>query len=119
MKKYKIGDIIKCQVTGIENYGIFVNVDVNYSGLIHISEITYNFVRNINDYANIGDFIYCEVIEIDDFTRKMKLSIKDLDYKNSGNLKKIVESERGFKPLEEMLPKWTREKVDELKNENI
>lgn len=117
MVKYKIGDIIKCKVTGIENYGIFVSVDEIYSGLIHISEITYNFVRNIRDYTNVGDIIYGKILGIDENECKMKLSIKDLDYKNTGRLKKIIESETGFKPLEDMLPKWTIEKLNEFKKE--
>lgn len=113
MKEYKIGDIVKCCVTGIENYGVFVKVDNNYSGLVHISEITYNYVKNIDDYVKIGDLIFCEIIEINkDF--KMKLSIKDIDYRGTGHFKKIIESEHGFNPLKAMLPKWTKEKLDEL-----
>ena len=36
---YKIGDIIEVEVSGIENYGIFVKAEDDYTGLIHISEI--------------------------------------------------------------------------------
>lgn len=115
MSKYKIGDIVKCKVTGLENYGIFVNIDDNYKGLIHISEITYNYVRNINDYAQIGDYIFAEIIEIEESAMQLRLSIKDIDYKNTGQLKRIIESEHGFKPLEEMLPKWTCDKLTEIK----
>ena len=39
MDSFKVGDIIKGQVTGIESYGIFINVNSEYNGLIHISEI--------------------------------------------------------------------------------
>ena len=53
MSKYEKGKIITGCVTGVENYGIFVTLDEYYSGLIHISEISNNFVRNINDYVNI------------------------------------------------------------------
>ena len=37
---YKIGDIVKGKVTGIENYGIFLLMEDGYTGLIHISEIS-------------------------------------------------------------------------------
>ena len=114
MEMYKVGDIVRCKVTGIEDYGIFVNINENYNGLIHISEITYNFVRNINDYSSIGDFIFARILEIDSKEYKMKLSIKDLDYKNSGRLKKIIESEKGFNPLKDMLPIWMEEKLNEF-----
>ena len=55
--KYAIGKIVTGKVTGIEKYGIFVNLDDYYSGLVHISEISDSFVRNIDDYVNIGEYI--------------------------------------------------------------
>ena len=48
MAKYKIGDIVQGCVTGIEKYGVFVNLDEYYTGLIHISEVSDLYVRNIN-----------------------------------------------------------------------
>ena len=41
---YKIGDTVKGKITGIQKYGIFVAVDNEYTGLIHISEISNAFV---------------------------------------------------------------------------
>ena len=49
MLKYEKGKIVTGHVTGIEKYGIFVNLDEFYSGLIHISEISDGFVKDIND----------------------------------------------------------------------
>ena len=49
MTKYKKGSIIRGTVTGIETYGVFVSCDEYYSGLIHISEISYSYVKNITD----------------------------------------------------------------------
>ena len=59
--KYENGKIIKGCVTGIESYGIFMSFDEYYSGLIHISEISNNFVRNVNDYVNIGETIRVKI----------------------------------------------------------
>ena len=44
---FKVGDTIKCVVTGFKEYGIFVRVNDEYNGLIHISEISNNYIRNI------------------------------------------------------------------------
>ena len=63
MGKYKSGDIVTGCVTGIEKYGVFVSLDDYYSGLIHISEISDGFVRNIHDYVKIGETINAKVIE--------------------------------------------------------
>ena len=53
MTKYAKGKIVEATVTGIENYGVFVNLDDYYSGLIHISEISHGFVRNINNFVKV------------------------------------------------------------------
>ena len=51
MEKVKKNDVIKVKVTGVQKYGAFVNSeDNNYDGLIHISEISYGYVKNVNDY---------------------------------------------------------------------
>lgn len=116
--KYDIGSIIKCQVTGIEKYGIFVKVDDNYSGLIHISEISPGFVRNIEDYVLVGNMIYAKVLEVDEDNLKIKLSIKGLDYKHNKNHPGSLEQGEGFLPLKEHLNIWIDEKLEEIKKNN-
>ena len=54
------GDIVSGKITGIKDYGAFVQVD-EYCGLIHISEFSDGFVRNINDIVAIGDVVSVEV----------------------------------------------------------
>ena len=115
MKKIKKDSIIQGQVTGIEKYGIFVNIDSFYSGLIHISEISDGFVRDVNDYINIGETIFAKVLEVDEEHLKVKLSIKNIDYKNIKDFPKVIELGRGFAPLEEKLDFWIEAKLKELK----
>lgn len=117
MKDYKKGDIIKGQVTGIENYGIFINVDAYYDGLIHISEISSDYVREIKDYVNIGETIYVKILDVDEKNLQIKLSIKDIDYKIKRKPNRVVESKNGFKPLAKALPKWVSDKLKEIDNE--
>ena len=117
MTKYKKGKIVKATVTGIESYGIFVSLDEYYSGLIHISEISHGFVKNINDFVNIGDMIYAEIIDIDDQLCHLKLSIKNINYKSQERIKKrkIIETPLGFKTLAYKLPIWVDENVKKVK----
>ncbi len=116
MSKYKEGKIITGCVTGIEDYGVFVNFDDYYTGLIHISEVSKLFVRNINDYVKLGQQIRCKILEVNDEEKHLKLSIKDIDYQiGEKKLKKIVETEHGFNTLKEKLPVWIDDKLDELK----
>ena len=115
MSKYERGKIITGCVSGIENYGIFVTLDEYYSGLIHISEISSNFVRNINDYVNVGETIKAKVVDVDDENSHVKLSIKDIDYRiNNRKKSKIVETNNGFLPLKLHLDSWIKDKIDEI-----
>ncbi len=116
MAKYEKDRIVTGCVTGIENYGVFVGLDEYYSGLIHISEISNGFVRNINDYVNIGETIKVKIVDVDEESCHLKLSIKDIDYReNRKNRQKIVESGMGFKPLKDNLDMWIKEKQEEFK----
>ena len=78
MEKYEVGKIIKGKVTGIENYGIFLNIDNKYTGLIHISEISEQYVKNVQDYVNLNEKIKARIIGIDVKNNQLKLSIKDV-----------------------------------------
>ncbi len=119
MSKYEKGRIITGCVSGIENYGIFVTLDEYYSGLIHISEISNNYVRNISDYVNIGETIKAKVVDTDEDNYHVKLSIKDIDYRINNRRKgKIVEISAGFNPLKNNLDKWINDKLKEVNREN-
>lgn len=117
MLKYEKGKIVTGQVTGVEKYGIFVSLDEFYSGLIHISEISDRFVKDINDYVNIGETIKAKIVEIDENSYHLKLSIKNINYRINGKPKfKLREVARGFQPLEEKLSGWIENKVKEIES---
>ena len=74
MAKFRKGKLTRVTVTGMESYGVFVSCEDYYTGLIHISEISNGFVKNITDFVNIGDVIYAEILDIDDYDGHLKLS---------------------------------------------
>jgi general stress protein 13 len=110
MSKYKIGDIVKGKVTGIEKYGIFLLMDDGYTGLIHISEISEKFVRNVFDYVQLDEIIISKIIEVDESSKRLKLTIKNFDYRIEDS--KENEDQGGFALLREKLPEW----ISEYKN---
>ncbi len=114
MPNYQIGDILEGVVTGISEYGAFIHIDDRFSGLIHISEISNHFVKNIEDYVTVGENILCEVLDIDKRVYHMKLSIKNINYKLIPRYGKIKDYKNGFKPLQMKLPIWIREKLKEI-----
>lgn len=112
MEDLKVGSVVKGVVTGIQSYGIFVKVNEEYTGLIHISEITEKFVKDVSKYANVGESIYVEINDIDKKNKKCILTVKGLNYRIVEN-PKIRESVRGFTPLKQHLPIWIEEKLKE------
>ena len=61
--KYNINDVIYVTITSVIPYGAFVKADDEYTGLIHISEISHGFVKNISDFVHIGDLIFVEILD--------------------------------------------------------
>lgn len=113
---YKIGKIIEVEVTGIEGYGIFVKAGYNYTGLIHISEIDNNYIKDINKYVKLGDNIYANVIGVDKATKHLKLSIKNMNYNDNNHGRRIIkENINGFLPLHNKLDEWIEETLEIMK----
>lgn len=115
---YHTGDIIKVTVTSIENYGIFVKVDERYNGLIHISEMSDNFVSNVRNFAFPGEDIYAKVMDVDVLKNQMKLSIKSINYRLTNKKGRMMESPNGFSKLKECLPIWIDTKLKEIECKN-
>ena len=72
-EKLAVGDTVKGVVTGVVDFGAFVNVD-GIEGLIHISEISWERVENPGDYVKVGDSVDAKIIAID--KDRLSLSIK-------------------------------------------
>jgi len=119
MNENMTGQIIKGVVSGIEDYGIFVKINDQISGLVHISEVSNGYVRNIRDYAEVGDDIYVEVLELNKKDNHAKLSIKNISSKSGTRIevRKIVETEHGFETLQKKLPQWIEENIKNNKKQ--
>lgn len=74
-EKLAVGDTVKGVVTGVVDFGAFVNVD-GIEGLIHISEISWERVSNPSDYVKVGQTIDAKIIAID--KDRLSLSMKQL-----------------------------------------
>ena len=74
-EKLTVGDSITGVVTGVVDFGVFVNVE-GIEGLIHISEISWERVNNPGDYVKVGQTVEAKIISID--KERLSLSIKQL-----------------------------------------
>lgn len=73
--EFGVGSILEGKVTGITKFGAFVSLPGNKSGLVHISEIAYSYVNDINEFLSDGQTVTVKVIGID-ANNRINLSIK-------------------------------------------
>jgi small subunit ribosomal protein S1 len=73
LAKLKVGDVVEGVVTGVIDFGVFVNVD-GIEGLVHISEISWERVDDPRKYVKVGETIEAKIIAID--KDRLSLSIK-------------------------------------------
>jgi len=107
MENYNLGDIVKGKVSGVEDYGIFLLLEDGTTGLVHISEISDSYVREVGDYASVGQTLSAKVIGFDETHEKLRLSIKVLN-EASKSKRKIKETASGFTNLAKNLEIWVK-----------
>ncbi len=113
MNNIKVGKIVEGQVTGVTKYGIFVSLEDNYVGMVHISEVSNGFVSDLEHKFTVGDIVKVKILSVDEEKLQVKLSIKKVKI-NNRNKKVIPEIGSGFGMLKDNLPKWVSEKMNEL-----
>ncbi|KRL37352.1 CvfD/Ygs/GSP13 family RNA-binding post-transcriptional regulator [Liquorilactobacillus uvarum] len=125
--EYRIGMIVEGKITGIQSYGAFVTLKDNTQGLIHISECRHGFVDDIHKYLKVNQTVEVRIIDIDEYTQKISLSLRCL-VKNSNDLDKLGTKIRcehkhywtsrhvdvGFKPISERLNAWITEAMIDM-----
>lgn len=77
----KVGEIVSGTVTGITNFGAFVKLSENETGLVHISEVSHDYVSNIKEYLKVGQKVEVKVVEVDS-KGKISLSIRQAKKKS-------------------------------------
>ena len=100
IKNKKVGDIVKGKVTKIFNFGAIVRLEEGVDGLIHISEISLEPVKNLSDKLKIGDVVQVKIINIDEKEQKIGLSLK------------AIEEEKNKKMEEKILKEYNNQQLD-------
>ena len=108
----QVGEIVFGNVTGIKSYGAFVRVG-DYSDLIHISEFSDDYVKDINEIVSIGEEVAVYVVEIDEENKQLKLSYKKANVLPARLLER-VHIYKGFNALEIQLEKWIDEAYEKI-----
>ena len=120
----ELGTVVSGKVNGITSFGAFIDLPQNKKGLVHISEVSSDYVENINDYLKDGQDVKVKIININD-KGEIRLSIKKAkDPKNEKNLKvskvtlkseKKPVKKQSFEDMMSMFKIASEEKMSDLK----
>src|SRR5438552_15931494 len=70
------GSVVEGTVSGITHFGAFVALEGGATGLIHISEIAYEYVRDVRDHVKVNDRVKVKVLQVNPTNGKYDLSLK-------------------------------------------
>lgn len=101
-----VGEICEGVVTGITQFGAFVKLDDEVTGLVHISEVADSYVRDVSEHLAVGDTVYVKVMSIGG--GKVALSIKRAE------IERRASNERFESKLAEFM-KSSNEKLTQLR----
>lgn len=113
-EKFSVGDIVKGKVTKITNFGAFLDLGNSIEGLLHISEVSNEKVKKLEQVISIGQELDVKIVTIEPEARKIGLSLKGIE----------KTSEQESKPQEEQIDTKTsndigEEKVDTKASDDI
>lgn len=77
--KYTPGSVVTGKITNFTDFGIFMEIEEGIEGLVHISEISQKRVKTSSELYNVGDVVSAVVKSIDPKSKKIRLSIKELE----------------------------------------
>ncbi len=116
--KYAIGETVKGKVVRIVSFGAFVEIEKGIDGLVHVSQISHEWLENPTSVLNEGDEVEAKILDMDVEKEKMTLSIKALTPAPEGVQKprreKKEEAQEGEEKVER---KPRREKKAEVNDE--
>jgi len=120
-----VGNIVEGTVTGITNFGAFIQLPEGQTGLVHISEISHDYVSNVNDYLKKEQKVKVKVLSIND-DGKISLSIRQAKPKKSNTKPADIDwnkqdDKQKFMSFEDKMLKFIKdsgEKQEQLKKKD-
>ncbi len=121
-----VGDIVEGKVTGITKFGAFVECEDGTKGLVHISQISNDYIEKVEDVLKVNDVVKCKVMSIED--KKVSFSIKEClpkkehkkeftkkTYSDDSNVDKESNNESTFDDLITKFMKESNERLDSIR----
>ncbi len=119
--KYEIGQVVLGTVTNVKPYALFMEFEDGVTGLLHISEISDSFIRDIEKFGTKGDQMKVVIVSIDENNGFLRVSYKKVPKEeayssHNNNVRKAPETNADdFKPLADKLPEWIANTLKEAK----
>ena len=120
---YQVGQVVIGKVYNVKPYALFMSFEDGVTGLLHISEISDSFVRDIEKFGSIGDEIKVKILTIDKENGFLRVSYKQVPseeaYSSHINQRRLpTVSEEEFLPLKEKLEGWINEAYQKIDKED-
>ena len=116
---YQVGQLVIGKVYNVKPYALFMSFDEGVTGLLHISEISDSFVRDIEKYGSVGDEIKVKILAIDKENGFLRVSYKQVppeeaysSHVNQRRLPTVTEEE--FQPLKDKLDGWINDAYQKI-----
>ncbi len=87
-EKYLPGQVIRGEVTKLTNFGVFVELEKDLEGLLHISELADHKINSPQDVVNMGDEVEVKILRVDNDSRKIGLSLRRVQWAAEDEKKK-------------------------------
>ncbi len=116
-EKYAVGDVITGKVVRIVDFGAFVEVEKGIDGLVHVSQISHEFLENPATALKVGDEVKAKILAIIPENERMNLSIKALieaPVKEVKEEEKPKKEKKAKKENDEELHSWTDSASNEV-----
>ena len=119
--EHKIGDLITGKVVKVRPYALFLAFEDGLQGLLHISEISDGYVRDIEKVGTLGDELKVKILDIDPVNSFMRVSFKQVPEEekfttHDSQKKNIPEFDSSdFSALKEKLPEWIENSLKKVR----
>ena len=115
----EVGSVIEGKVSGITKFGVFVDIGEGVTGMVHISEVARNYVKDIKEYVRMGQEVKVKVITVSP-EGKVSLSIKQQRCCTGGGtdsfeFKPCRQEKMSFEDMMSNFKKSSDEKMSDLK----
>ena len=123
---FQIGDSLIGTISGIQDYGVFVQLNDQVQGLVHISECRHGFVADIHKEFTLGQEVKVMIIDIDEYTKQVSLSMRALQTLNTPPFPARFHHKRrhggpniGFTPIDRMMPQWIEQGLKDAESDRF